>query len=98
MTPEDRSLLERTYKLAEENNHILRSIRRHNRWMALTKFLYWVIIIGISIGAFYFIQPYFEMALNLANQANSSLKVINGTTKSLESLNIDSLKGIVPNI
>ncbi|MDQ5893141.1 MAG: hypothetical protein QG640_152 [Patescibacteria group bacterium] len=60
MTPEERSLLERTYKMAEENNEILRSIRRSNRWSMAVKAIYWIVIIGLSIGAFYFIQPYIE--------------------------------------
>lgn len=60
MSPEERSLLERTHKLAEENNNILRSLRSTNRWGIAFKTTYWVIIIGLSVGAFYFIQPYVE--------------------------------------
>ncbi len=60
MTPEERSLLERTYKLTEENNEILRKIRRGNRWSMAIKATYWIVIIGLSIGAFYFVQPYIE--------------------------------------
>lgn len=60
MSPEERSLLERTYKMAEENNEILRSIRRGNRFSMAIKAVYWIVIIGLSIGAFYFIQPYIE--------------------------------------
>lgn len=60
MNPEERSLLERTHKLCEENNTILRSIRRTTRWGAAFKVAYWLVIIGLSVGAFYFIQPYVE--------------------------------------
>lgn len=60
MTPEERSLLERTYKLSEENNSILRSIRRANRWSVAFKVAYWLVIIGLSVGALYFIKPYVE--------------------------------------
>ena len=58
MNPEERSLLERTYKLAEENNEILKSIRLSNRVSLAMRIIYWVVIIGISFGAIYFIQPY----------------------------------------
>jgi hypothetical protein len=65
MNPEERSLLERTYKMVEENNTILRSIRRTGRIGIAIKVFYWVIIIGISIGAFYFIQPYIDAVKNI---------------------------------
>jgi hypothetical protein len=58
MNPEERSLLERTYKLSQENNTILRSLQRSRRIGIIFKSFYWFIIIGLSIGAFYFIQPY----------------------------------------
>lgn len=60
MSPEEKSLLERTYKMAEENNTILRSIRRTARIGTVMKVLYWTVIIGLSVGAFYFLQPYLE--------------------------------------
>ena len=57
MSPEERSLLERTYKMVEENNTILLSIRRNARIGTAMKFIYWAVIIGLSFGAYYFIQP-----------------------------------------
>lgn len=60
MTPEDRRLLEEVKALAEENSKMLKSIQRLNRTGAILKITYWVIIIGVSFGAFYFIQPYFD--------------------------------------
>ena len=78
MTPEERSLLERTYKIAEENNAILRGIRRANRWGIAVKVFYWVIILGVTFGAFYFLQPYIESTLDLVDQAQESIRTING--------------------
>jgi hypothetical protein len=85
MTPEERSLLERTHKLAEENNEILRSIRRSNRISIAMRLLYWVVIIGISLGAFYLIQPYIE-AVTGAYQSISGVTPTDGTTESLTSV------------
>ena len=78
MTPEERSLLQRTYVLAEENNAILRGIRRANRWGIAVKVFYWVIILGVTFGAFYFLQPYIESTLDLVDQAQESIRTING--------------------
>ena len=58
MNPEERSLLERTYRLCEENNEILKSIRLSNRVSMVMRVIYWLVIISISFGAIYFIQPY----------------------------------------
>jgi hypothetical protein len=71
MTPEERSLLERTYQLAEENNQILTSMRRRGRLGLIFRICYWVIIIGISIGAFYFIQPYVDFLRGLGGSPDS---------------------------
>ena len=58
MTPEERSLLERTAALTEENNKLLKSMQRSARWRTAFQIGYWVLIIGLTFGAFYFIQPY----------------------------------------
>jgi hypothetical protein len=65
MTPEERSLLERTASLVEENNKILISLRRSGRWSLAMRIGYWAIIIVLSFGAFYFIQPYVQMMTGL---------------------------------
>lgn len=72
MTPEEKSLLERTYKLAEENNGILRSIRRSTRVALFMRMFYWVIVIGVSIGAYYLIQPYVNFLLNLIGSGGTA--------------------------
>jgi hypothetical protein len=58
MTPEERSLLERTAALAEENNKLLKSMQKSARWRTVFQIGYWAIIIILTFGAFYFIQPY----------------------------------------
>lgn len=84
MTPEEKSLLERTYKLAEENNSILRGIRRSNRWGIAFKIFYWLVILGVTFGAFYFLQPYIESSLKLVSQAQDSIKTIGDTVNQVQ--------------
>lgn len=74
MTPEERSLLERTHKLVEENNEILRSMRRMSRISGAFRILYWVVIIGVSVGAYYVIQPYIESMIGLYTGAQSAIQ------------------------
>ena len=87
MTPEEKSLLECTYKLVEENNSILRKMRRVARWGTIVRVLYWVVIIGVGVGAFYFLQPYIDSARGIVDQAQSTFKSISGT--------VDQAKGIL---
>lgn len=86
MTPEERNLLERTYKLAEENNDILKSIRRTNRFSLLLRVLYWVVIIGASAGAYYLIQPYVNQVLGLYSDAQNTVQTVKGATTKITDL------------
>ncbi|MDP2789176.1 MAG: hypothetical protein Q8O46_03985 [bacterium] len=74
MDPESKKLLESTYRLAEENNLMLRSMRRSMRIARVMSFLYWVLIIGISVGAFFYLQPYIDQIMSLYGSANDVLK------------------------
>jgi len=77
MSPEEKSLLERTYKIAEENNAILKSMRRTARWGIAIRVSYWVIIIGLSFGAFYFIQPYMEILYGAVDKVSGNSDLLN---------------------
>ena len=47
-------------ELTVENNKMLHSIQLRAKIGIVWKILYWVVLIGSAIGAFYFIQPYYE--------------------------------------
>ncbi len=62
------SLAEQVKKLQEtvvENNVILHGLQRRARLAFLASTLKWVVIIGISLGSFYFLQPIFESTLRV---------------------------------
>lgn len=46
--------------LVEDNNKILHAMQRRARFASVIRFIYWLVIIGGSIGAFYLIQPYIK--------------------------------------
>ncbi len=71
MTPEEKSLLERTLKLAQENNALLLGLRRSNRVSTAMRIAYWVVIIALSFGAYYLIQPYFNVLTGLIGGGSS---------------------------
>jgi len=63
MQPEEKEMLKKTLELAQENNKMLHGIRRSMFWGRIIKIIYWVLIIGIAIGAFYYISPYIDSAV-----------------------------------
>ena len=73
MTPEERELLQRSVELAEENNSILHAMRRSMRLARIMSIIYWVVIIGSAIGAFYLIQPYLESIIGIYGGAKDTM-------------------------
>ena len=84
MSPEEHELLRRSIALSEENNDILRSIQRSMRLSRFMTFLYWVVIIGISVGAWYYFQPYVDKAVGVYNEAQAQLNNVNDAVNSVK--------------
>ena len=82
MDPKDRELLEKTFNLAEENNHLLRSMRRSMRFSQAFRIVYWLLIIGASVGAYYVIQPYIDQLLEVYSGFSTDYSNIQGALKS----------------
>jgi len=92
MNPEERSLLERTYKMTEENNEILKSLRRTSRLGIVMKVFYWVVIVGTTLGAFYFIRPYIDF---LANGLGVNMDNTGGANVSLTNTKLDNIQAVL---
>lgn len=74
MDPKDKELLERTLKISEENNKILKGMRRAGRFAFFFRMFYWMIIIGIGLGSYYFIEPYLKQVMDTYSVINSTVK------------------------
>ncbi len=72
MEPEEKELLKRTLALEEENNSILRSMYRSMRLTRIFHIVYWIVIIGSAVGAYYLIQPYIEAVTGAYGGAKDS--------------------------
>ena len=81
MTPEERKLLERTLQLSAENNLILHQQQRSAKWSFVFRTVYWVFIIGASLGAYYLIQPYVDQIKGLYSQVRGDTEVLQKTTQ-----------------
>ena len=94
MTPEEKSLLERVHGLVEENNAMLHSIKRSSRISSMIRIAYWVIILGLSFGAYYLIQPYVTTMFSLYDQAQKSFSGITNDVNSVQGA-VNSLKDLL---
>lgn len=59
----ERGLLQKIVENVEENNKILRRLQRDLRWRRFFGFLKWVVIIALSAGAYYYLQPWLEQTI-----------------------------------
>jgi len=66
MSPEERDLLTKSIKLSEENNKMLRRMRRNARFAVVWKIFYWAVIIGLSYGTYVYFEPYIKQARDLS--------------------------------
>jgi len=74
MEPEDKEKLDRMLSLAEENNVMLRKIRSAQKTSAMFKTIYWIIIIGVTVGAYYYVKPLYDTVTGIFAQGNANLK------------------------
>ncbi len=63
MNPEEKVLLERTLKLSEENNQILRKLDRKARWTFIWGFVKIAIVIVPLVLGYLFLQPFLSKSL-----------------------------------
>ncbi len=84
MDQEVKQLLEENLKLSKENNELLLKIRSVQRWSQITRVFYWFLIIGVSIGAFYFIKPYLGNLLNVYTGGVSGINNVNDIKNNLK--------------
>ncbi len=91
MNSESEQLLQKTLTVVEENNKMLHKIRgvqkRETFWRVLKLF----IIIGITFGSFYFIEPYLNKIINLY----SSISGIQQDTQNIKNVPSNSLKNLL---
>jgi hypothetical protein len=77
MDQEDKVRLARALELSEENNQLLKKLVRHARWSRFIRIAYWLIIIGASVGVFYFFQPYIDQLISTYRSINDAVNTFN---------------------
>ena len=77
MNPQEKVLLERTLKLSEENNQILRKMQRAARWAIIWGFIKVAIVVIPLVVGYIFLQPYIGQTLGNFNDIKGLLDSTN---------------------
>lgn len=74
MNEEEKRMLEETLALVKENNEMLQKVRRIQKMNFFFKILYWVLIIGVAVGLFYFLQPFVDQLKGAVKETNETFQ------------------------
>jgi hypothetical protein len=84
MPPYDKRLLEETLNLSQENNKILRRLQRSARISQFFSLLKWLIIIALTVGTYYYVQPYLDSLLKAYKDVGGSMPNFSALQESLK--------------
>ncbi|MDP1625230.1 MAG: hypothetical protein Q8L64_05720 [bacterium] len=68
MTPEEHQMLVEIREATASNSRDLKMLKRSRRIANIMTAVYWLFIIGLSLGALYFLQPYVDTAKDAYSQ------------------------------
>ncbi|MCK5059851.1 MAG: hypothetical protein KAR00_01735 [Candidatus Pacebacteria bacterium] len=60
MESEDREMLKCVLELSESNHKMLKKMHRNLLLHRIFSVLYWALIIGATVGLYYYLQPFFD--------------------------------------
>ncbi len=72
--------LDEVYELVQENNEILRSLLRREKFATYMRLIYWLIIIGAVFGLYYYVEPVINYVSNNSSGLRDFLDAINSKT------------------
>jgi len=74
MDPEIKDMIRKNLELSAENNKMLHSIKRGIFWGKIMRIVYWVIILGIGVGLYYYVEPYIDGAVGAYGNVKGDLQ------------------------
>lgn len=84
MNPEEKQMLEETLELSQENNNMLKHIRRSQKMAAVMRIFYWVLVLVISYGAYTFAEPYVNQMVKIIQSSQTELNNIRNLGNKLQ--------------
>ena len=85
-------LLKKNLELTRQNSKKIKKIQSHIRRTMIGKALYWIIVIGVTVGALYFSKPYIDNAINtydnFKENVDRSSEIINNPGSVFQDVNL----------
>ena len=72
MNPDEQKMLREALSLSRENNEILKKLYRSTMWGRVFRILYWLVLIGVTVGSLYLIQPYIDQLQGIYSQVSET--------------------------
>ena len=92
MDPELSSLIKENLRLSRETNELLQKMHRAQKWGRIFKAFYWLVIVGLSLGVYYYLQGPLEELLGTYKSLLGGVDKIQKSASSLpDSQTINSL-------
>ncbi|HBB56927.1 TPA: hypothetical protein DEW47_02570 [Patescibacteria group bacterium] len=91
---EIKKLLRENLELSQENNKMLRKMNRARIFGTVFWVVKWVVIIGLSYGAYVYIQPYIEKMIGAAESISTGVGKIGDVGETLPLNLIDRIKDL----
>lgn len=84
-----KSLLRKNIELTEENNQMLRSIKRMTVWGGIVKYSWWIIILFVlpALAYYFYLAPYVKQAADTYTQFQNGIQQAQGIQANLKSNN-----------
>ncbi|MBU1179036.1 hypothetical protein KKB69_01740 [Patescibacteria group bacterium] len=96
-TEEIKRLLKKNLAFSEESFNILKKIQRTQRFSKFLTFLKWALIIGLSLGSYYYIQPFIETFYQSMGQIREDASSLGQAGQAVKNLPPDIL-GKIQNV
>lgn len=90
MTPEQQQLLQQAIQLSQENNRMIRAMRRDAAWGKFWGVLKLIIIVAPMVWAWFYLQPYIQKINELYQQTQ---KVQNFSSENVQDWLKDFMSG-----
>jgi hypothetical protein len=92
MIEENNALIQKNIELTQQNQKKINKIHSHIRRTMIGKIIYWIIIIGVTVGAVYLSKPYINNAIeqydSIKKNVEQTSNVINNPSSLFDDLNV----------
>jgi ribosomal protein S19 len=73
MLEKNQSLLRKNLEISRSNEKKIKKIQSHIRRTMVAKYVYWIILIGVTVSALYLSKPYINEVIDTYNNFRSTV-------------------------